>query len=246
MDQKSAIVLAGLGAGVLLLVATRKAKATSAPISSAPPAAPGITVAPAGAAHIYGADTKLTENFTVGEWLQSAEAPELASYKLTQADFDTLKALASKIMQPLRDKFGPIFISGGARPPDFRTAKPITVKKIQTGASVTVPAGSTIDAVIAAKGYDPAEHSDHHYFGAADFEIITKDSAGALISDSAKMEAAFKQLKADPNVRQVILYRQPDNKVGHIHVAVVFADHPKELGSAFAFESKEPAPVAAV
>lgn len=219
MDKRGVIVIGGLVLSGAILLTSKKSRASSNP---------------------YGATAMLSKNFVVGEWLHSSEAPELINYVLTPVEFSNLQSLVQNIMQPLRDKYGPIYISGGARPPSFRTSKDITVTSLITGKPVVVPAGSSIDVVIAAKGYKPADTSDHHNFAAADFQIIGRDEKGNPVPDATKMDQAFSDLRANPSVRQVILYRGSDNKPVHIHVAVIYTGHNKEPGAIFAFEDKEP------
>jgi len=62
----------------------------------------------------------LTTNFTTGEFLVSSSYPELVKdVKLFYWQVDKLYYLCAFLLQPLRDKFGPVVITSGYRPPEL-------------------------------------------------------------------------------------------------------------------------------
>lgn len=66
---------------------------------------------------------RLTPNFRLGEFLRSAQHPELEA-KTFELKYDTVIyiVLLAVEMQKIRDRFGPIRITSGYRPPLLNTA----------------------------------------------------------------------------------------------------------------------------
>jgi len=68
---------------------------------------------------------KLTENFTLGEFIASETAARLSIGVFVDdggAVHSNLKRLASTVLQPIRDQFGPVSITSGFRPPKLNQA----------------------------------------------------------------------------------------------------------------------------
>lgn len=219
------IVALGLGVGAGILFAmSRKASAATPPV-----------IVPSTAANKWGPPLALGKNFDLSEFLRSGTFPQVAKYKLTDDELANVKLLVEKILQPIRDKYGPVLITSGGRPAGMITTAAETTTDIY-GKPITIPAGATFAQAMKQKGYDAADHSDHIAFAAVNFEIwdANKDP------DSTALERAYADLQnatAFPDVRQVILYRTADGKANNVHVAVVYPDHPRITGPAFAFEA---------
>lgn len=180
--------LLALGVGGLVYFASRHAKA---------------------AGMKYRAPLKLTKNFDLLEFLNQHKG--LESYAIDDFQYLSVLALATRILQPLRDKYGPIKISSGCRPPDWRDAN-----------------GKTLDEILVNEGFHPARGSDHDWCGAADLQFDSPDKYLQAAIDVAN----------NPATRQVILeYRTVDGKqvINTLHVAVVTPNHPKITGDAYAF-----------
>lgn len=159
-------------------------------------------------------EQQLSPNFRLSEFLRSPGFPELAYYTPSASELTSLKYLVRYVLQPLRDNFGPVYISGSMRPKDLRNG-----------------AGQTFYQYLRSKGFHPAEHSDHELFAGTDFQLRGKPYATYL--------EAFHWLQANPYVRQVILYLETDNQgkryVDHIHVSVIRPNLPKLPPDRFAF-----------
>lgn len=68
-------------------------------------------------------DYQLSKHFRIGEFKVSKSYPEMAEViELDYVDVLTLKILAMEIIQPIRDKFGPIEILSGKRSPELNKA----------------------------------------------------------------------------------------------------------------------------
>ncbi len=138
---------------------------------------------------------KLSKNFKVSEFLKSSTFPNLRNYELTPAEYENLSALVVGILQPVRDKFGKVVITGGGRPHSVAAAK-----------------GTTWHRALGARGLRPAKDSDHADFSAADIDV-----------PGARLDDVYEFIKTLPATRQVIL-EYTRNKSGapvmtHIHVA---------------------------
>lgn len=158
----------------------------------------------------YGAPLKLSKNFDLLEFLRQHKG--LESYKLNQQQFDAVSALATKVLQPARDAFGPLGINSGCRPPEWRDSN-----------------GKSLDDLLKAQGYFPSPNSDHDFCGAADLKPDDVTKAMPLAIFLANL----------PDTRQVILeYKSGPNGTrvfSTVHVAVVTPGRPKMLGNAYAF-----------
>lgn len=144
-------------------------------------------------------DIQLTPHFFASEFLRSRTVPEVANYKPTDAEIGMLRRWASLVGEPLRAKFGPVLITGGARPDSVRDAR-----------------GRTFTEALRAAGYSPSDTSDHKWFGAADvqFPKLTAD----------QYQQAFEAAIANQNVRQVILEIESGKPT--LHIAVVAPGKP--------------------
>lgn len=209
MAKKSKTWIALLGLGSLVALLARKAGASEVTSIHVVPPAPGeVTV---NEEHKYAAPMKLSSNFDLSEFLRSDVMPQLATYKLTQTELDNLKSLVVGILQPMRDKFGPITITSGGRPLDFKVD------------------GKTIDDLMTSKGMKPAIYSDHHSFLAADF----------VPANPSLYEPIFVWLQTLPLSRQVILYHTPEGAPTHLHVGITSAFKPKLIAPYYAFRTLE-------
>jgi hypothetical protein len=197
------------GAGLLLLILSSRSKAGE-------PAKKALD-----AEHKHGAPMQISKNFNLAEVLitgahdksqtreeNAAFVAALKAYKLTDYELANVVDLLTSVMQPLRDEFGALVITGGGRPALVKDAR-----------------GRTLTDLLAVEGLVPSPTSDHIPFRAVDFHPTEK----------GKMLAAYKKLIANPKVRQVIyeLHHEKDPKGGpdvlvptHIHVAVVRPDAP--------------------
>ncbi len=197
-----------LGGGLLALVFLMKSKAKAAsPQKALPPAGPTVTPSVAQGPHIYGGNVRLSRNFKVSEFIKSPRG--LRKYKLTQGEFDNLSRLVKEVLQPLRNNYGPVIVTGGIRPTGLLN-KDEWYRRLKD------------------KGFKPAKDSDHYYAAAADIKLPNKSA----------MVAAFKWLQRLPAVRQVGLeYKMTPQgkKISHIHVAVVTPGRPKVTGDNYAF-----------
>lgn len=144
-------------------------------------------------------DVQLTPHFWRSEFLRSRTVPEVARYTPTEEETGMLRRWASLVGEPLRAKFGPVLVTGGARPDAVRDAR-----------------GRTFTEALRAAGYSPSDGSDHRWFGAADIQF-PKLAAN-------QYQAAFEAAIANPNVRQVILEIEQGKPT--IHVAVVAPGKP--------------------
>ena len=146
-------------------------------------------------------DIQLSKDFKLSEFLRSEALPEIANYRPTTQEVKNLKFLVDNIIQPLRDKFGPIFISGGARPMSVKNSK-----------------GQTIYDLLKDEGKKPSKTSDHEIFAGADLEFNSPE----------KFALAYKYVQTLPKLKQAILYTYTDNtgKVipRHLHVGVKLPD----------------------
>ena len=59
-------------------------------------------------------NTKLSDNFTLYELIRSDSHPELVTYP-TDEIIEALRVLCQDVLQPIRDKFGPIRVNSGYR-----------------------------------------------------------------------------------------------------------------------------------
>lgn len=153
----------------------------------------------------------ISKNFDLKDFLQSKAMPELKDYSLSVDEMNNAVALVQNVLQPLRDKFGPVIITGGFRPP-----------------AVKNQFGQTFYDVLKAAGAYPSKNSDH----------ILCAAANIATGDFSKMRAAYEWLKTNKHVRQVILEcRNKDGQVkpAWIHVAVATNELPAFAGSLRAF-----------
>ena len=69
---------------------------------------------------------KLSENFTLWEFLRSQKAEELGlmgdQFDIGEGEINHLRLLCVNVLEPLRKRFGVIFISSGYRCPKLNTA----------------------------------------------------------------------------------------------------------------------------
>jgi hypothetical protein len=69
---------------------------------------------------------KLSENFTLWEFLRSQKAEELGligdQFDIGESEINHLRLLCVNVLEPLRKRFGVIFISSGYRSPKLNTA----------------------------------------------------------------------------------------------------------------------------
>lgn len=152
----------------------------------------------------------LTPHFRLSEFLRSRAVPEVAFYKPTTAEINNAIAWAEKIGEPLRAFIGgPVVISGGARPDSVRNAR-----------------GENFYEALKARGYAPAENSDHEDFTGFDVQFPGKSKDAYL--------KAYEWLRDNPNVRQVGIYfrTNPDNGqvyADHIHISVITPIKPRRI-----------------
>ncbi len=152
-------------------------------------------------------DIQLSPHFKLSEFLRSRAVPEVKNYKPNAAELANLKILVDKVLEPMRVKFGPVFISGGMRPDSVRNAK-----------------GQNFTQALEAAGYKPAPEGDHTTFNGVDFQLPKKSVADYL--------KVYQWLKGNPYVRQVILYLRTDapsdtTYPDHIHVSSVAPGRPR-------------------
>lgn len=159
----------------------------------------------------YRAPMMLSKNFDLSEFLTSASMPNLKNYSLSTEEMNHAIALVTNILQPLRDKFGAIKITGGFRPP-----------------GVVNSLGQTFYDVLKAAGAFPSKTSDHILCAAAD-----------IAPENVKLfDPMYQWLKSNRNVRQVILECRVKSgviKPSWIHVAVATDDLPAFAGGLRAF-----------
>lgn len=160
-------------------------------------------------------ELQLSPHFKLSEFLRSSSVPEVAYYHPTEGELSNLRFLVTNVLEPLRSEYGPVLITGGARPDSVRNAR-----------------GQTFTEALEERGYQPAEHGDHTTFNGVDFRLPGKPTAEHV--------RAYLRLKQNPNVRQVILYLKTDPDTGnafvdHIHVASVAPALPRVLAQNFAF-----------
>ena len=66
---------------------------------------------------------KMSTNFTLAEMVSSHTAQRLGIDNTPNDEqIESLKELCEKILQPVRDKFGPVRVTSGLRVPDLNTA----------------------------------------------------------------------------------------------------------------------------
>jgi hypothetical protein len=174
---------------------------------------------------------QLSKDFWLNEFRQSETFPDIASYQPTKLELINLLVLVTKILQPLRDKYGPILITSGGRPLNVVSTAPRTITTL-TGKQVLVPSGSNIDTFLAAKGYGPVSTSGHHLWSTADFAFVKK-------LDTAQYTAVFDWIKAQPETRQVILYKNDKGEPSRFHVEVLSPGRTKAEGASYAFLKNE-------
>ena len=194
-NQKATMVVAGAGVVVLAVTLSRKAKAASKVTSLEPALAPIPVSAPSRV------DTKLGEHFMLSEFLVSSTFPDLKDYTPTAKELANAKNLVDQILEPLREKYGPIQITSGGRPESVARAH-----------------GTTWHDALAKQGLAPAEHSDHADFSGVDF-------VPTAVTDASKLIDLVDFLKHNDSVRQVIPYFKstPDGgkALQHIHVGLI-------------------------
>jgi hypothetical protein len=102
---------------------------------------------------------KLSTNFSLSELTKSESASRLGlDNDPTQEIISSLQALVNHILQPVRDKFGPVVVTSGYRSPEVNKA---------IGGSAT---------------------SDHCKGQAADFEVLGKDNRELAIWIAENMQ----------------------------------------------------------
>jgi zinc D-Ala-D-Ala carboxypeptidase len=102
---------------------------------------------------------KLSANFSLSELTKSESASRLGlDNDPTQEIISSLQALVNHILQPVRDKFGPVVVTSGYRSPEVNKA---------IGGSAT---------------------SDHCKGQAADFEVLGKDNRELAIWIAENMQ----------------------------------------------------------
>lgn len=153
-------------------------------------------------------DVRLSPHFWQSEFLRSRTVPEIARYTPTEAETAMLRRWAVKVGEPLRAAFGPVVVTGGARPDAVKDSR-----------------GRTITEALRAAGYSPSSTSDHRWFGAADIQFPKLQA-----SDYQKV---FEAGIANPEVRQIIL--EVENGKPTLHVAVVAPGKPAIAGRDRAF-----------
>lgn len=153
-------------------------------------------------------DTEVSKNFKRSEFLHSAYAPDLIRYEPTQAETERLRRHVQLQLQPLRNDYGRIVITSGARPDS------VPAKGPKSGRTMTIT-----EAMIEA-GDDAVPTSDHRnmVFGVSDFALVD--------AKPSQWVEAYDRLRRDPNTRQVILYFVTDRRTGkltpdHIHLSTV-------------------------
>ena len=66
---------------------------------------------------------KMSTNFTLSEMISSQTATRLGIDNTPNDDqIENLKELCEKVLQPIRDKFGPVRVTSGLRVPELNTA----------------------------------------------------------------------------------------------------------------------------
>lgn len=158
-------------------------------------------------------ELQLSPNFKLSEFLRSTSVPEVKYYHPTPKELANLQLLVDKVLQPLRNEFGPIRISGGMRPMSVRNSK-----------------GQNFTEALRQSGYEPSPEGDHTTFNGVDIQLVRTPSAKMYLK-------AYHWLKAHPSVRQVILYLKtdPDTQASyadHIHVSSVTPEKPSLYYSA--------------
>lgn len=154
-----------------------------------------------------GKNVQISKNFSTSEFLQSEVAPDLINWTIPPSHFANIQALVNDVLQPARDKFGPLKITSGYRPKSYRNAK-----------------GETFFDLLRQAGYKPSKDSDHYY----------GQAAGIFPLRIENMIPLWVWLKNHPKVRQVIMYFKTKPSGGvrlqHIHVAVATKDRPRIEG----------------
>lgn len=153
-------------------------------------------------------DRRLSRNFLLSEFLHSVYAPTLGSYKPSEEEIGRVLRHVALQLQPLRDKYGRLVITSGARPDS------VAAKGPKSGAPMS------ITKAMQEAGDDAADNSDHRLMvlGVSDF-TLPEATPGQIMT-------AYQELKADPNTRQVILYTV-GGKFDHFHLATVQPGFPR-------------------
>ncbi len=137
-------------------------------------------------------DDQISKSFAVSEFLRSIYIPELSKYRLTRAEHGNLSLLVTQILQPMRNRFGRVVVTGGGRPGAVAKAR-----------------GTTWYAVLSKSGHVPAKKSDHPSFGAADVRVPGADPFDV-----------WQWLQLSPHIRQAIVDIGADGEI-YFHVSVV-------------------------
>lgn len=213
-------VLIGLGVvgGFVVWASSKKAMASTK----------GVSMEAGKEPHLYGAPMALSPHFNLSEFLRSSSMPGIATYKLTKSELDIVKSLVTELLEPLRAKYGTVYVTNGGRPLGVVTGEAQQIKNLK-GQTVTLPAGSNVDDALRAKGYAPSATSDHHNFAAADIVLSSADA----------FKKAYADLQAHPLTRQVLLYVDDKGKPAHLHVAIVYPGHGKLKAPLYAFTRPE-------
>lgn len=98
------------------------------------------------------ADEQLSPNFRLSEFLRSDTARELGIPNAPSATHCiALRILARELLQPLRDRFGPIRVTSGFRAPELNAAVDGSPKSVHLHglAADIVPIRATVDEVMA-------------------------------------------------------------------------------------------------
>lgn len=152
-------------------------------------------------------DVQLSKNFRLSEFLRSNVMPSLQYYVPSPSELANIKTLVTRVLQPLRDRFGPITVTHGGRPP------------------ISTPEGLNFTEALLRAGWKPAKNSDHSRFAAADFTLRKPEL----------LPIAYIALQRNPNVRQVIAYQAPGEGVTRLHVAVAHPSYARLRSKNFAF-----------
>ena len=93
----------------------------------------------------------LSENFKASEWFVSADHPEVAAaMELPDEYLYKLRIMASTILQPLRDKFGPLTILSGYRSRELnKLVKGSESSQHRLGEAVDIVCGSYPASIVA-------------------------------------------------------------------------------------------------
>lgn len=203
------IALAAVGVGALVLFRSKPAAARS-------PTAPRSPV-----------EKVLSPHFKLSEFLRSGSVPQLAGYEPSPAELANLQSLVDKVLEPLRQEFGAVLVTGGGRPQSVRNA---------AGKTITDSLLTSTDPV----ARTAALASDHIPFAAADIVLASNPTV-------EKHQAAYLWLINNQAVRQVILELKHDSTgalaIHHIHVAVVTPTRPRLPDATRAFAAIDGVPI---